>query len=169
LFQTLINGVVPLWRGLGEDSYKKNVYFMYNNTHYNRKNQPLAHQLRKDMTKAEACLWKYALKAGQMRSYSFRRQRPVLDFIVDFICIPLKLVIEVDGYSHFLDGEVLKDKIKEKALKEAGYTIIRFTDNQVLKDIHNVIAEIEKYIENLERMNSSKIAEVHPQPPYALT
>jgi very-short-patch-repair endonuclease len=119
------------------------------------------------MTKAETCLWKYALKAGQMKGYSFRRQRPVLDFIVDFMCIPLKLVIEVDGYSHLLDEVILKDKIKENALKEAGYSIIRFTDTQVLKDIQNVIAEIESYIENLEERNSSKIAEVHPQPPPA--
>lgn len=104
---------------------------MHNNTNYNRRNQPFAHQLRQDMTKAEVCLWEYALKAGQMKGYSFRRQRPVLDFIVDFMCIPLKVVIEVDGYSHLLDEVILKDKIKEKALKEAGYSIIRFTDAQV--------------------------------------
>jgi very-short-patch-repair endonuclease len=143
------------------------LLIMHSNTNYNSKNQPFAHQLRQEMTKAEACLWKYALKAGKMKGYTFRRQRPVLNFIVDFICIPLKLVIEVYGYSHFLDEVILKDKIKEKALKEAGYEVIRFTDMQVLKDIQNVITEIEKTIEELERQDAGKFAKVHPQPPPA--
>ena len=79
----------------------------------------------------------------------------------------LRLIIEVDGYSHFLEEVILKDKIKEKALKEAGYEVIRFTDTQVLKDIQNVIAEIEKNIDELERKNMGKFAKVHPQPPPA--
>ena len=140
---------------------------MHNNTHYNNKHQPFAHQLRQAMTKAEACLWKYVLKAGKMKGYTFRRQRPVLDFIVDFMCIPLKLVIEVDGYSHLLDDVLSKDRIKENALKDAGYDVIRFTDSQVLKDIQNVMVEIENYIEELERRNSGKLPKVHPQPPPA--
>ena len=46
---------------------------------YNHKLQPFANKLRKEMTKSEACLWKYALKAGQMNGYQFRRQRPILN------------------------------------------------------------------------------------------
>jgi hypothetical protein len=79
----------------------------------------------------------------------------------------LRLIIEVDGYTHFLDEVILKDKIKEKALKEAGNEVIRITDTQVLKDIQNVIAEIEKNIEELERQDVGKFAKVHPQPPPA--
>jgi hypothetical protein len=79
----------------------------------------------------------------------------------------LRLIIEVDGYSHFLDEVIIKDKIKEKALKEAGYKVIRFTDMQVLKDIQNVIAEIEKTIEEMERQDVDKFTKVHPQPPPA--
>jgi very-short-patch-repair endonuclease len=101
---------------------------MHSNTNYNSKNQSFAHQLRQEMTKVEACLWKYALKAGKIRGYTFRRQRPVLDFIVDFICIPLRLVIEVDGYSHFLNEVILKDKTKEKALKKP---VMRLYDLQI--------------------------------------
>jgi very-short-patch-repair endonuclease len=47
----------------------------------------------------------------------------------------MRLIIEVDGYSHFLDEVILKDNIKEKALKKVGYEVVRFTDTQVLKDI----------------------------------
>ena len=49
------------------------------------------------MTKAEACLWKYVLRAGKMKSFQFRRQRPVLNYIADFMCKELMLIIEVDG------------------------------------------------------------------------
>jgi len=68
-----------------------------NNYAYNKKLQPFANKLRKEMTKTEACLWKYALRASQMKGYQFRRQRPVLRYIADFLCKELKLVIEVDG------------------------------------------------------------------------
>jgi very-short-patch-repair endonuclease len=65
--------------------------------------------------------------------------------------MPLKLVIEVDGYSHFLDDVLMKDSIKDETLKEAGYEIVRFTDKQELTDIANVISEIERTIECLEK------------------
>jgi len=57
-----------------------------NNYAYNKKLQPFANKLRKEMTKTEACLWKYALRASQMKGYQFRRQRPVLRYIADFLC-----------------------------------------------------------------------------------
>ena len=105
------------------------------------------------MTKAEACLWKYALRARQMKGYSFRRQRPIIDFIVDFVCLELKLIIEVDGYTHSLDETILKDNVKQKTLENAGYHVIRFSDNEVLKDMGNTILRIEALIDNLELPN----------------
>jgi very-short-patch-repair endonuclease len=81
------NSDVPRWRGLGGGLIKPNVKGnMHDNNHYNKRNQPFARELRQNMTKAEVCLWKYALKAGKMKGYSFRRQRPILNFIVDFVC-----------------------------------------------------------------------------------
>jgi len=71
-----------------------------NNYAYNKFLQPYANALRKNMTKAEACLWKYALRARSMKGCQFRRQRPVLQYIADFMCKELKLIIEVDGSSH---------------------------------------------------------------------
>ena len=105
------------------------------------------------MTKAEACLWKYALRAGLMKGYSFRRQRPILNFIADFACLELKLVIEVDGYSHFLEETIRKDRIKQQALENAGYQVLRFSDNEVLKDMRNVVMRIETFIEEWEVRN----------------
>ena len=117
---------------------------------YNKKLQPFANSLRKNMTKAEACLWKYVLKARQMKGYQFRRQRPVLQYIADFMCKELKLVIEVDGWTHTQEDVFHKDIVKQKDLENAGFTLLRFTDNQVLNEINNVVLVIERWIEDQE-------------------
>ena len=128
----------------------QNVIPNMHNNYYNKKLQPFAHDLRGSMTKAEACLWKYALRARQIKGYSFRRQRPILNYIVDFACLELNLVIEVDGYTHSLDETIYKDFIKQKALEDAGYRVLRFSDSEVLKDMGNVILQIESCVEELE-------------------
>jgi very-short-patch-repair endonuclease len=118
-----------------------------NNWHYNSNLQPLANSLRKNMTKAEACLWKYALRAGKLSHWQFRRQRPVLNYIVDFMCKELLLVIEVDGITHRWEGTIIKDEIKKEDLERIGFKIIRFHDEAVLNDISNVIRTIEYWTE----------------------
>ncbi|MEM8970124.1 MAG: DUF559 domain-containing protein, partial [Bacteroidota bacterium] len=105
---------------------------------YNKRLQPYAHRLRTDMTKAEACLWKYVLRAGSILGFTFRRQRPVLRYIADFMCKELMLIIEVDGITHTQEEVTEKDITRQKALEEAGFRVIRFTDNQVLTSINNV-------------------------------
>ena len=118
---------------------------------YNPKLQPFANKLRKELTKAEACLWKYALRAGLRKGYSFRRQRPVLNFIADFMCKELQLVIEVDGITHTWEDTMEKDKIKDARLTEAGFVVMRFDDGDVLKSMNWVIEEIDLTIEEIER------------------
>ncbi len=103
------------------------------------------------MTKAEASLWKYALKARQRKGYQFRRQRPVLDFIADFMCKELKLIIEVDGHTHTWEETVEKDERKDQLLKEAGFHVLRFEDEEILKHINNVIYAIDAKIEEIEK------------------
>ena len=85
-----------------------------------------------------------------MKGYTFNRQRPILKHIADFSCKKLKLVIEVDGYSHSLEKTIEKDRIKQNALEKAGFVIIRFTDDEVLKVIENVRRAIEHTIEEIE-------------------
>lgn len=120
---------------------------------YNKRLQPFANKLRKDMTKAEACLWKYALRASKLKGYPFRRQRPVLQYIADFMCKDLMLVIEVDGISHQFDEVIEKDKRKQAALEAAGFTVLRFTDEEVLNDMKGVIAFLEEWVEKREKMH----------------
>ncbi|HPG12243.1 MAG TPA: endonuclease domain-containing protein [Chitinophagaceae bacterium] len=126
----------------------------HNNLHYNKHLQPYANKLRKEMTKAEACLWKYVLRAGTMKGYQFRRQRPVLKYIADFMCKELMLVIEVDGITHQSEEVAVKDEIKQKALEEAGFTVLRFTDDDVLNHIDAVSNSIEDWIE--KKVSSQK-------------
>lgn len=109
-----------------------------NNSQYSKHLKENAHDLRYKMTKAEACLWKYALGRKQLSGYTFNRQRPILNFIADFFCKELNLVIEVDGYSHLLEEVIEKDKIKQEVLEKAGYTVLRFTDNEVLTQVTRV-------------------------------
>jgi len=113
---------------------------------YNRRLKANARVLRKNMTMAEACLWKYALKAGRMKGFTFRRQRPVLDYISDFMCKELYLIIEVDGITHSYETIAYKDVKRQADLEKAGFTVIRFTDEEVLNSISSVYAVIEDLV-----------------------
>ncbi len=79
-----------------------------------------------------------------MMGYKFNRQKPLGNYIVDFYCKRLNLVIEVDGSSH--DNNYQEDLVRQKDLEELGLTFLRFTDIQVKKDMNSVIREIEIWI-----------------------
>lgn len=123
---------------------------MENHHQYNKSLREFAHEKRNEMTKAEACLWKYALSRKQM-GRTFNRQRPVLSFIADFLCKELNLIIEVDGYSHLLEENYEKDVVRQKKLENAGFTVIRFKDSEVLNDIKQVRTVILNVMEELEK------------------
>jgi very-short-patch-repair endonuclease len=122
-----------------------------NNWHYNKSLKYFANNLRKNMTKAEACLWKYALRAGNLSNWKFSRQRPVLKYIADFMCKDLLLIIEVDGLTHQWEETYEKDRNKEKDLELAGFKVLRFHDEEVLNDINNVIREIEYWAKKRQK------------------
>ncbi|GLU44415.1 endonuclease domain-containing protein [Allomuricauda sp. NBRC 101325] len=116
---------------------------------YNPKLKELARQLRKNATKTEVLLWQ-KLKRDQMHGYDFHRQKPIDEYIVDFFCNKLQLAIEVDGYSHQLVEVWGKDIKKTQRLNELGIYVLRFSDEQVLKDLENVMRAIEDYIFRFE-------------------
>ena len=121
---------------------------------YNPKLTALARQLRNNATKSEIFLW-LKLKGKQMYGYDFNRQKPIDNYILDFFCIELMLGLEVDGYSHQLLEVFKKDVIKEKRMNELGITVLRFTDEQVIKDMENVLRAIEYYILEFEKHTPS--------------
>ena len=109
-----------------------------------------ARQLRNDSTKTEIFLW-LKLKGKQMYGYDFHRQKPIDNYILDFFCHELMMGIEVDGYSHEFLEVYNKDTIKEKRMRELGITVLRFSDEQVLRDMENVIRAIEFFIVKQEK------------------
>ena len=104
--------------------------------------------MRNDSTKAEIRLWSELLRARKMEGYTFLRQRPILNFIADFMCKKLKLIIEVDGYSHGFKEQWFKDKSRQKELEDFGFEILRFQDEEIFNDIENVKRVIEQWIES---------------------
>ncbi len=118
------------------------------NLYYNKKLKEYARRLRKQSTKAEIKLWNDELRGRQMHDYTFLRQRPVLFFIADFMCKELMLIIEVDGYTHEWEEQWKVDRQRQKKLETVGFSIIRFTDEEVLKDIRNVERVIESWVVN---------------------
>ncbi len=111
---------------------------MYSNNHYNKSLKTFARTHRNESTQAEIRIWAEVLSKRQMLGYQFLRQRPIDNFIADFFCKELKLVIELDGYTHEFDETYQKDLKKEQRLKELGYIVIRFRDSEVMKEINRV-------------------------------
>ncbi len=89
-------------------------------------------------------MWCEVFSKGRM-GYTFLRQRPAARFIADFMGPDLKLIIEVDGYTHHFKTE--EDQERDQALAELGFTVLRFTDGEVMKDISNVQRTVEHWIE----------------------
>ena len=104
------------------------VYFIP----YNKDHKTFSRQLRNNSTLGEILLWQ-KLRAGSMKGYTFNRQKPLDNYIVDFYCKPLNLVIEVDGGYHYEAEQLVKDKERQKLLEEMGLYFLRFHDDEVKK------------------------------------
>ena len=114
-----------------------------------------AKELRKNQTHAEEILWNY-LRTKPF-GCKFRRQHPFSNYILDFYCHSLKLVIEVDGSIHELEEVKRNDEARQKILEEDGITVIRFS-NENLK-LHPEIV-----IQKLETFLNEKIAKKENSP-----
>ena len=96
--------------------------------------------LLKNETEAEKEIWKY-LRSKQL-GYTFRRQHIIDNFIVDFVCLSKKLVIEIDGGIHLTQIE--EDELRTLKLNSKGFRVIRFTNEEVLNNIESVVERIKK-------------------------
>ena len=110
-----------------------------------------AREMRHPQTPAEATLWQ-ALRNRKLK-LKFRRQHPIDRFIIDFYCADAKLLIEIDGASHFEPGQEEYDKARTEFLEEMGYRLIRFTNHDVRYNLAAVVDEI-------QRTAVSRVAEV---------
>jgi len=112
---------------------------------YNPKLKELARKLRKDSTFGEVLLWT-KLKNKQFYGFDFHRQKPLLNYIVDFYCQELELIIEIDGIYHTWEETDSKDAVRDAELNQYGLTVIRFFEHEVRKDMINVMRALETYL-----------------------
>ena len=106
-----------------------------------------ARENRKNQTEAENKIWNEVLKNKQFKNYKFLRQKPLDNFIADFYCAELMLVIEVDGDYHKREKEY--DMLRSKRLGEFGVRVVRFSNNEIMSNIKNVMKQLEKEIKGV--------------------
>ncbi len=123
--------------------------------HYTPKYKFRARALRRSMTKAEKKLWQMIWRKS-IHGFLFNRQRPVLHYIADFMCMRLKLIIEVDGGYHDNPDQMVRDAKRDSDLKEIGFTILRFKNWEVLHDPNGVYNDIKSWVEkNMKESNDT--------------
>ncbi len=112
-------------------------------THYAvpQKNRANARKMRKQLTDAELKLWN-ELRAHRLMGLAFRRQMPIAGYIVDFACPSKKLIVEVDGSQHGEAENASMDRIRTEKLEELGWTVLRFWNDDVIRDIDAVCSHI---------------------------
>jgi very-short-patch-repair endonuclease len=124
----------------------------------NRRN---ARKMRKALTDAELKLWN-ELRAHRLMGLPFRRQMPISGYIVDFACPSKKLIVEIDGSRHGSGAGAQSDTARDETLKSLGWTIVRFWNDDVLRDIDNVCQHIVIMAGVAQPMPVPLIQEAHP-------
>jgi len=117
---------------------------------YNPKLKLLARKLRNNSTYAEVLLWNQ-LKNKKLKGYDFHRQKPILNYILDFFCHELYLAIEVDGITHDTENQQVKDKARQSEIEALGITFLRFDDMDIKTQMDGVISQILNYVEIFEK------------------
>ena len=112
---------------------------------YNKNLKYNARQLRNNMTEAEQKLW-LRLRQKQLLGLQFYRQKPILNFIVDFYCPAASLIIECDGSQHLNEKGLQYDLVRDQALTQLNLTVLRFNNLQILHELDAVVQTIENVI-----------------------
>ena len=113
---------------------------------YNQKLREFAKQLRNNSTLSEVLLWKQI--KGKALGVEFKRQVPMLEYIVDFYCQEIGLAIEVDGNIH--DFRYLEDAQRQQEIEKYGVIFIRFSNEEIKNNMFSVILSLESKIEELK-------------------
>ena len=108
---------------------------------YNKNLKLPSRDSRNNMTDAEQMLWQ-RLRRKQILGLQFYRQKPILNFIVDFYCPAANLVIECDGSQHYTIDGLAADRIRDEALAQLELNVLRFDNRQILTEIDGVVEKI---------------------------
>ena len=104
-------------------------------------------RLRKQLTTGEKLLW-LKLRSRRLGNYKFRRQTSIDHYIVDFYCAEKKLIIELDGDVHGFIGQQKYDQERQRHLESLGFTVLRFTNQDVKESMEGVLTAILEYLKN---------------------
>src|SRR5688572_14832178 len=115
-----------------------------NHLPYNKNLKQYSRNLRNNSTKSEAMLWT-RLRKKQVCGIKFRRQKPILNYIVDFYVFKVKVIVEIDGFTH---DEIKSDydMRRQMDLENHGLKVLRFNDQEIYNNLDGVISTIENYI-----------------------
>ncbi|MBK7056562.1 MAG: endonuclease domain-containing protein [Leptospiraceae bacterium] len=113
---------------------------------YNKNSKDKARKLRRNMTLAEKKIWYELLAKDGLNGLRFLRQKPISQYIVDFYCNELKLVIEIDGESHLAEGAMEYDEDRTKVLNSYGIEVIRYSNEEILNRFDNVEMDLKKKV-----------------------
>ena len=114
---------------------------IFNMLFYNPRLKQFARELRQNSTDAEIALWS-CLRMKQLNGFQFYRQRIIGNYIVDFYCPAVKLIIEVDGSQHQAEEMIMTDRKRDDYLQQQGMKVLRFNDDDVLTNIEGVVEVI---------------------------
>ena len=112
---------------------------------FNKNFKHLSRELRKNMTDAERLVWS-KIRRKQLKGYQFYRQKNIGDYIVDFYCPATKLIVELDGSQHYSKEGTEKDRMRDNYLSGLGFTVLRFSDREVFKNMEGVLERIYEHL-----------------------
>ncbi len=130
--------------GFGYAKYKVDSPMNFENAKANRKNP----------TETEAILWEN-LRASKL-DYKFRRQHPIENYITDFVCLDVWLIVEIDGGYHLTEEQKESDKTRDNFLKEIGFTTLRFTNEEVLNNLAQILKKIKDTADEIKATSVEK-------------
>ncbi len=108
--------------------------------------QEYAKLMRRNPTPTERAIWE-RLRAGRLDGYKFRRQQRIGSYIVDFVCLGERLIVEIDGDIHLEKIKRISDTYREQELKEMGYRVLRFTNDDVEHNFAWVMQTLRKALQ----------------------
>lgn len=154
----------PTWGGNIADRVKR-LYETANPIAYSLLKEN-AKQHRQNPTDAEKVLWEL-LRGKKLEGYKFRRQHIIDDFIVDFLCLEKRLVVEVDGDYHFTPEQKEADELRTEVLKTYGFKVIRFSNKEVLGNTEEVLDQIALELAHTPTFSKEMIEQgLHLIPPF---
>ena len=160
LSPTLSKGKGDSMENRADDKGQKFGYMTGGN--YSHLSLEKAQEMRKIPTDAEKILWA-ELKSKSLE-FKFRQQHLINDFIVDFVCLSKKLIIEVDGEYHFTEEQIQLDIERTRILNELGFKVIRFKNEEVTGTISTVLEKIKSELKNQEKDQHFDLSVSSPSP-----